>query len=166
MPYSVAMVAQLSPGTTTCHWEHPTTAPDAVGAGAETALAQVGTCRLSFAGLAVGSTATAMSPTQVGAWRFTLAPEVESTIVSAVYVPCSWYSVVSVDVPSGSTCKTTRAGTRVGEGVGLAFDSSAIPTTVAIVVKVTVSDMVWVTTTVRASAAAPVPIVYVKVFVS
>lgn len=62
-------------------------------------------------------------------------------------------------MPSGPTSKTTRAGTMVWEGVGLALDSSGTPTTVAIVVKVTVFDIVLVTTIVRASAASPVPMV-------
>lgn len=92
MPYSVAIMAQVSPGTTTCHSEHPMTAPDAVGAGAETALAQVGTCRLLIDGAALGCKAMTIVPAVqvvviVLCCRLTWArpaPDAEATVVSAV----------------------------------------------------------------------------------
>lgn len=81
-------------------------------------------------------------------------------------MPCSRYSVVRVDVPSGRTCSTTRAGTKVGEGLAFALVLVEIPTTLAMVVKVTVFDRVRVTTIVRASAAPLVPMVYDNVLSS
>lgn len=88
MPYIAGIEAQSSPGTTTCHAEQPETVPVAVGAGAETALAHVGTCRFSFTGAGLGAISIAMLPRQVVVSRLTLlnrrAPESDATVVSAV----------------------------------------------------------------------------------